>query len=103
MYNERGRVYSRQQAGAAINTILLKLVDLGLSACWVGAYSDEIIKQLLKIPEHMQIEAIIPVGYSSGKNKKKRKISLTAALNWEQYDIKRRPTLTEEHELKDYE
>src|SRR3989344_4790062 len=33
LYGERGRVYSRQQAGAAIQTFLLKLVDLGLSAC----------------------------------------------------------------------
>src|SRR3989338_8403061 len=44
IYGERGGIYSRQQAGAAIQTLLLKLVDLGLSACWVGAYSDKDIK-----------------------------------------------------------
>ncbi len=99
MYGERGRVYSRQQAGAAIQTILFKLVDLGLSGCWVGAYTDEILKQLLKIPSHMQIEAIIPVGYAASKQKRKRKMSLSAAIDWEEHDQDRRPTLTEEKEI----
>ena len=66
-YGERGRVYSRQAAGAAIENFLLKITDLGLSACWVGSYTDELIKQLLKIPAHIQIEAIIPIGYSKTK------------------------------------
>ena len=67
IYGERGRVYSRQQAGAVIQTLLFKIVDLGLSSCWVGAYSDEILKEVLKIPQDIQIEAIIPVGYENKK------------------------------------
>jgi nitroreductase len=101
MYGDRGRVYSRQQAGAAINTILFKLVDFGLSACWIGAYNDSEVRHLLKIPKHMQIEGIIPVGYSAGKTKKKRKVSLSSAVSWEDYTMKRRPTLTEEHSTYD--
>jgi nitroreductase len=102
MYGERGRVYSRQQAGAAINTVLLKLVDLGLSGCWVGAYTDEMLRDLLKIPGHMQIEAVIPVGYPAKVPKKKRKISLDNSVSWEEHDNGRRPTATEEKELKSY-
>jgi len=33
-YGERGRIYSRQQAGSAIHAFLLKLADLNLSACF---------------------------------------------------------------------
>ncbi len=99
MYGDRGRVYSRQQAGAAINTILFKLVDQGLSGCWVGAYTDEMIRHILKIPGHMQVEAIIPVGYPALKQKKKRKLSLTPSVKWETFEGERRPTATEEHEL----
>lgn len=104
MYGERGRVYSRQQAGAAINTIILKLVDLGLASCWVGAYDDSLVRDALKVPNKFQVEAIIPIGYPTSKSpKKKRKVSLSAAVNWEEFGMIRRPTATEEHELKDYE
>jgi nitroreductase len=98
LYGERGRVYSRQQAGATIHTILLKLTDLGLSSCWVGAYADELIKQKLKIPQHIQIEAILPVGYENKRpgSDKKNKKELEAVLYWEAWRNSRRPTAFEE-------
>lgn len=98
LYGERGRVYSRQQAGAVVQTFLLKLVDLGLSACWVGAYTDEIIKQLLKIPQNIQIEAIIPVGHEKkGKTEKKpKKQDLENVLFWEQWAQTKRPPIFQE-------
>ncbi|MEK6819243.1 MAG: nitroreductase family protein [Nanoarchaeota archaeon] len=98
VYGERGRVYSRQQAGATIGTFLLKLVDLGLSACWVGSYDDLIVKQKLKIPENVQIEAIIPIGYADEtKNVSKvNKKSLESSLFWENWGESRRMSLFEE-------
>src|SRR3989344_117450 len=96
MHAERGRVYSRQQAGSAINTFLLKLTDLGINSCWVGAFTDELIKQLLKIPAQIQIEALIPVGYESGNSKKKKKKDLEHALFWEEWDSRKRPSLIKE-------
>jgi nitroreductase len=101
LYGERGRIYSRQQAGAAIQTFLLKLVDLGLCGCWVGAYSDELIRSYLKIPQHIQIEAIIPIGYEkkvpSSKSSRKKK-SLESSIFWERWDQRRRPSLFEAKE-----
>lgn len=98
LYGERGRVYSRQQAGAAIQTLIFKLIDLGLASCWVGAYTDELIKQLLKIPQHIQIEAIIPVGYEDTKVKtpQKRKKSLENVIYWENWKNEKRPPLFKE-------
>ncbi len=103
MYGERGRVYSRQQAGAVIQTILLSLVHSGLSGCWVGAYPDELVKEKLKIPQHMQVEAIIPVGYElvqKGSAVRKKR-SLEATVHWERWGNKRRPTIFEE-DREDY-
>ncbi|MEI6849755.1 MAG: nitroreductase family protein [archaeon] len=96
MHGERGRVYSRQQSGAAINTIMLKLTDLGIDSCWVGSFSDESIKQSLGIPGHIQIEALIPMGYDSGKSKKKKKKDLENVLFWESWDTRKRPTMLKE-------
>lgn len=98
MYGERGRVYSRQQAGAAIQTVLLKLTELGLASCWVGAYTDEIIKESLKIPQHIQIEAIIPIGYENKKlsEKKPGKKEIEHVIYWENWKNEKRPPLFKE-------
>lgn len=96
MYRERGRVYSRQQAGAAIQTILLKLTDLGISSCWVGAYTDELIKQKLEIPQHVQIEGFIATGYESEKEAKPQKKELETVLKWENWNQTRKPKSSQE-------
>lgn len=92
-YEERGTVYSRQQAGAAINTMLLKLTDLGLGSCWVGAYADEYVKRELDIPSDIQVEGIIPVGYENPSKirKKPTKHTLERAINWEKWGKNKRP------------
>jgi len=82
LYGERGKIYSRQGAGAAIENFLLKLADLGLSGCWIGAFADEMVEQLLKIPSHMRIEAVIPVGHERLKTKAPRKKKLENVIYW---------------------
>ncbi len=102
LYGERGRIYSRQQAGAAIHTLILALTNKGIDSCWVGSYSDELIREKLKIPQHIQIEAIIPIGFESGRTKKPAKKSLERCLSWELWTQNRRPSMFEERQ-EDYE
>ncbi len=95
IFGERGRVYSRQQSGAAIHAFCLKLVDIGLNSCWIGAYPDSIIREMLHVPGHIQIEAIIAVGYGTGKIEKKEKKKLEGTIYWENWGKTRRPPFYE--------
>ena len=95
-YGKRGYDYSRQQAGAAINTLMLKLTDLGINSCWIGAFDYEIVKEILKIPQNIHIEAIVPVGYEKGKGKKERKLDLESVTRWEDFKTTKRPTIFHE-------
>ncbi len=65
LFGEAGKVYSRQQAGAAIENFLLKITESGLSTCWVGKFVEEQVKKVLGIPENVNIEAIFPIGYNA--------------------------------------
>lgn len=106
LYGERGRIYSRQQAGAAIENFLLNIVNAGLSACWVGAYDDDIMKQLLGIPGHINIEAIIPIGYEDSKKSKKkskRERPLENSIFWEKWENRLRPTVFKEVDRNELE
>jgi nitroreductase len=90
LYDERGKIYSRQQVGAAIENFLLRIVDLKLGACWIGAFSDDMIKRDFKIPEEFNVEAIIPVGHSMEKDRKVRKTGVENNVYWELWGSKKK-------------
>jgi len=75
-YGERAERYCKQQAGAAIENFLLKITEMKLASCWVGAFSDTTVKDILRIPDHIEIEAILPVGYEMGKCTARKKPNL---------------------------
>lgn len=65
-YKEQGRkLYAIQDATISASFAWLQAVDLGLSACWVGAFDDGKVKEILKIPQDWQPIAILPLGYSA--------------------------------------
>ena len=88
-FGKSGEIYSRQQAGAAMQNFLLSIEERKLAACWVGHFNEKQIKRELKIPENMNLEAVIPVGYELKKEKPSRKPNFDAMLNFERYGNKK--------------
>ncbi len=85
-YGKRGEIYLRQQAGAAIQNVLLKLTEKKLAHCWVGHFVEDHVKHILKVPDKTRIEAVIPIGYELKKTKrKKEKIPLDNILYFNSY------------------
>jgi nitroreductase len=85
-YGDMGKIYLRQQAGAAMQNFWLKLVEKGLSTTWVGYFIEEQIKRILKIPEHIQVEALFPIGYEFEKQyTRKEKIELENLLYFDEW------------------
>ena len=63
-YGERGmELYCIQDSAAAVQNMLLMVHELGLGACWVGAFDEPPVTEVLKLPEHLRPVAIIPIGY----------------------------------------
>jgi nitroreductase len=92
LYQDRSFMYSKQQAGAAIENMLLSLTDQGLAACWVGAFSDKEIKSKFRIPDDYDIEALIPVGHPKIKKyKQAKKNELETKIFWETWNQKKKP------------
>ncbi len=46
----------------AIEHIILEAVELGLGSCWVRLFDDKTVKRLLKIPDHIHVVALLPIG-----------------------------------------
>jgi len=89
-YEKRGEIYCRQQAGAAIENFLLKIEEVGLSTCWVGAFVDRIVKEILKIPENINVEGLFPIGYEFERSRtRKMKIDIDRILYFNDYTNKK--------------
>lgn len=88
-YERRAEKYLRQQAGAAMQNFLLSISDAGLATCWVGHFYDDKIKQLLRIPEDVEVEAIFPIGYAYEKPKKKDLVNFDSVMYFNEYKNKR--------------
>ena len=89
-YGNRGEVYAKQQAGAAIQNFLLKITEKKLATCWVGHFVESIVKDILRIPEEIQVDAILPIGYEYEKPKtKKQKIEIDSILYFDEYGNKK--------------
>ena len=89
-FKEKGKIFCRQQAGAAIQNFLLKIQETGLSTCWIGYFVEDQIKRELKIPEDIQIEAVFPIGYEFEKQKtRKVRIDIDRILYFNKYKNKK--------------
>lgn len=90
MYDKRSDTYTKQQAGAAIENMLLKITELNLASCWIGAFAELTMRNALKIPEKINIEAILPIGYliKGDKTTQKIKTPLEARVFFDRYKNK---------------
>jgi len=67
-YGSRGvNLYCLQDTAAATQNMLLAACALGLATCWVGAFHEEEVRKVLRIPNGVRPVAIIPVGHAAEK------------------------------------
>jgi len=43
--------------------MVLQACELGLGTCWIGAFEEHQVKEILNIPEYVRVVAMSPLGY----------------------------------------
>ena len=67
-YRNRGEtLYCFQDTAAAIQNMLLTIHALGLGSCWVGAFDETMVADLLSLPSSQRPVALLPVGKPAEK------------------------------------
>jgi nitroreductase len=62
-YGERGKeLYVFQDTAAAIQNLLLLATALGYGTCWVGAFDELQVSEVLSLPKQERPLALIPIG-----------------------------------------
>ena len=49
----------------ALDHMSLAATELGLGTCWIGAFNEQKVKQILGIPEEICVVQLMPLGYPS--------------------------------------
>jgi len=49
----------------ALEHMALAAAALGYGTCWIGAFDEDAVKRLLKIPARMRVVALMPIGLSN--------------------------------------
>ncbi|BDH79551.1 MAG TPA: nitroreductase family protein [Methanothermobacter sp.] len=81
-YGERGRnLYCLFDVAAAVENMLLTIHELGLGACWVGAFDERLVSEILDIPSTLRPVTIVPLGYPAEKPSPPPRMSLEEAFN----------------------
>ncbi len=63
-YGTRGTsLYAIQDATIAVSFAWLQAVMLGIDGCWVGAFNEEEVKEILNAKKDERPIAILPLGY----------------------------------------
>lgn len=85
-YGERGKtLFCLQDTAAATQNILLTAYAMGLATCWIGAFKEDEVKDLLKASEGIRPVAIIPIGYPNETVRQRGKRLLNQMVHYERF------------------
>jgi nitroreductase len=56
------RIPYKQDPMITIEHMVLAATTLGYGTCWIGAFNEDKVKRILKIPENLAVIALFPVG-----------------------------------------
>lgn len=57
------------EAGAAVTTMMLEAVEMGLGSCWLGAIQRAEIKKILGLAENLELVYLLALGYPAQESR----------------------------------
>lgn len=69
----------------SIDHITLKAVEEGLGTCWIGAFDADRVKELLNIPDSIQVVGLLTLGYPTKIPNPRTRLSLEEIMRFEKW------------------
>jgi nitroreductase len=71
----------------AVDHITLAAVEEGLGTCWIGAFNEKKVKEILSIPDNIRVVALLPIGYPSAIPRPIPRKNLDEIVMWEEWSV----------------
>ena len=70
----------------ALDHMSLAATELGLGTCWIGAFNEQKVKEILGIPKEIRVVELMPLGYPSDSSvMRKSRLSLDRVVKFERW------------------
>ena len=81
-----GEKFWKVDGSIAMQSMILQATEENLGTCWIGAFHEKTVKKILKIPPHIRVLAMTPLGYpdetKSKVNKRKNMEEILHKNKW---------------------
>ena len=69
----------------ALDHMSLEAASLGLGTCWIGAFYQEQVKEILGVPEDVRIVSLMPLGFPKELGAKTKRKALSQIICYNKY------------------
>ncbi|MDD3243323.1 MAG: nitroreductase family protein [Eubacteriales bacterium] len=69
----------------ALSFMMLEATELGLGTCWLGAFSQEKVKDVLDIPEDYQVVAVSPLGHPAAQGRPRDRKAFEDIVSYDKF------------------
>jgi len=80
-----GKNYADVDVTIAMDHLILAAADLGLGACWIGAFDPAAAREVLGLPDDVEPLAFTPLGYPADRPGTKKRKALSELVRYEQW------------------
>jgi len=71
----------------AVDHMTLQAVEDGLGTCWIGAFDEKKVKEILNIPDNVRVVQLLALGYPSDAPGPRPRKSLDDIVMWEKWNL----------------
>jgi nitroreductase len=69
----------------ALDHMTLAAASLDLGTCWIGAFYEDKVKEILGVPQEIRVVALLPLGYPAEQPGPRPRKSLDDVVAWEHW------------------
>jgi len=69
----------------ALEHLILAAAEQGLGTCWIGAFKEQLVKDILGVPADVKVVALTPVGYPSREASIRGRKPLSEIVSYDRY------------------
>jgi nitroreductase len=86
IYTVRKHRWIDIDCGMCAQNMMLEAHSLGIGSCFIGAFREKRVKEILNLPQEFYIVGLITFGYLQGEYPKKDRIDLESLVRFNQYE-----------------
>jgi nitroreductase len=71
--------------GISFEHIMLAAAEQGLGTCWIGAFNEKDVKEVIGVPENVRVVALTPIGYPNEPGRERNRKPIQEIVSYNKY------------------